>query len=625
MTRIEAVNDFVIKFANVNGSGSASANELFAKAILRMGVPVSPRNIFPSNIQGLPTWYEVRVSEKGYLGRRGGIDMMVAMNPQTWDADVAELEPGGYLFYDSTRALPPSKFRADINVIGMPLTDICNAVYTDPRQRQLFKNIVYVGALSVLLEIDPDVIEKLFGEQYKGKEKLLASNVQALHLGRDFAREHLRAPLGIRVRRSDNVGDRIFVDGNSAAALGCVYGGATVAAWYPITPSSSVAEAFQRYCAKFRVDASTGQNKYAIVQAEDEIASIGMVVGAGWNGARAFTATSGPGVSLMTEFIGLAYFAEIPVTIIDVQRGGPSTGMPTRTQQADILSCAYASHGDTKHVLLFPQDPHECFEHAACALDLADRLQTPVFVMTDLDIGMNQRLCQPFEWDDARAYDRGKVMSAEELEAGKDFGRYKDVDGDGIPWRTLPGTHPTKGSYFTRGTTRDAYARYSERGPDYVYNVERLLKKFATAATLVPQPVLRQAARKTRLGVIYFGSTSPAMHEALDVLTASSISLDALRLRAFPFPQSVAQFIAEHDEVFVVEQNRDAQMRSLLVNEFDADPGKLVRVLHFDGTPITARFITQAITEHVHAKAVSGAVPSRAGAGVGTASQELQK
>ncbi|MBC7599764.1 MAG: 2-oxoacid:acceptor oxidoreductase subunit alpha [Polaromonas sp.] len=605
MKRIEAVNDFVIKFANVNGSGSASANELFAKAILRMGVPVSPRNIFPSNIQGLPTWYEARVCDKGYQGRRGGIDMMVAMNPQTWDADLAELEPGGYLFYDSTRPLPPSKFRDDIHVIGMPLTEICNAVYSDPRQRQLFKNIVYVGALSVLLEIEPAVLEKLFSEQYKGKEKLLASNVQALHLGRDFAKEHLQAPLGIRVQRSNQVGDRIFVDGNSAAALGCVYGGATVAAWYPITPSSSVAEAFQLYCAKYRVDTETGRHNYAIVQAEDELASIGMVVGAGWNGARAFTATSGPGVSLMTEFLGLAYFAEIPVTIINVQRGGPSTGMPTRTQQADLISCAYASHGDTKHVLLLPEDPHECFEHAAAALDLADRLQTPVFVMSDLDIGMNQRLCQPFSWDDSRSYDRGKVMSAEELEAGKDFGRYKDVDGDGIPWRTLPGTHPTKGSYFTRGTTRNAYAQYSERGPDYIYNVERLLKKFATAATLVPQPVLRPAAQKTRLGVIYFGSTSPAMNEALDVLTQAGIHLDALRLRAFPFPSSVVQFLAEHDEVFVVEQNRDGQMRSLLVNELDVNPARLVRVLHFDGTPITARFITQAITAHVQLEAMS--------------------
>jgi 2-oxoglutarate ferredoxin oxidoreductase subunit alpha len=609
VAQIEGINDFVIKFANVNGSGSASANELFAKAILRMGVPVSPRNIFPSNIQGLPTWYEVRVTEAGHLGRRGGTDMMVAMNPQTWDADLAELEPGGYLFYDSTRPLPPSKFRTDIRVIGMPLTEICNAVYQDPRQRQLFKNIVYVGALAILLGIEPEVVEKLFGEQYKGKEKLLASNVQALHLGCDFARENLREPLGIKVRRADRVGHRIFVDGNSAAALGCVYGGATVAAWYPITPSSSVAEAFQKYCTKFRVDPATGQHRFAIVQAEDELASIGMVVGAGWNGARAFTPTSGPGISLMTEFIGLAYFAEIPVTLINVQRGGPSTGMPTRTQQADILSCAYASHGDTKHVLLFPEDPHECFEHAAAALDLADRLQTPVFLMTDLDIGMNQRLCEPFAWDDAKAYDRGKVMTAEELEAGRDFGRYKDVDGDGIPWRTLPGTHPSKGSYFTRGTTRDAYARYSERGPDYIYNVERLLKKFATAATMVPQPVLRPAAEKTDLGVIYFGSTSPSMHEALDALEEEGIHLDAMRLRAFPFPESVAQFLADHRQVFVVEQNRDAQMRSLLVNELEFDPARLVRVLHFDGTPITARFIGQAIAAHVRKTAALVATP----------------
>jgi 2-oxoglutarate ferredoxin oxidoreductase subunit alpha len=595
MKRIEAINDFVIKFANVNGSGSASANELFAKAILRMGVPVSPRNIFPSNIQGLPTWYEARVCEQGYLGRRGGVDMMVAMNPQTWDADVAEIEPGGYLFYDSTRPVPASKFRSDIHVIGVPLTDISNTAYTDPRQRQLFKNIIYVGALSVLLDVDAAVFEKLFAEQYRGKEMLLASNVRALHLGRDYVTQYLDAPLGIRVRRADRVGDQIFTDGNSAAALGCVYGGATVAAWYPITPSSSVPEAFQKYCDKYRVDAASGQNRFAIVQAEDELASIGMVIGAGWNGARAFTATSGPGVSLMTEFIGLAYFAEIPVTIINVQRGGPSTGMPTRTQQSDLLACAYASHGDTKHVMLLPEDPHECFEFAAAALDLADRLQTPVFFMTDLDIGMNQRLCKPFVWDDQRDYDRGKVMTAAELEAGKDFGRYKDVDGDGIPWRTLPGTHPSKGSFFTRGTTRDPYARYSERGPDYIYNMERLLRKFATAADLVPQPVLRAAARPTPIGVLHFGSTSPAMNEALDQLGAEGIDLDALRLRAFPFPASVKDFIGAHSAVFVVEQNRDAQMHSLLVNELSIDPARLVKVLHYDGTPITARFIARFI------------------------------
>ena len=595
MNQISAINDFVVKFANVNGSGSASANELFARSILRMGVPVSPRNIFPSNIQGLPTWYEVRVTEKGYLGRRGGVDMMVAMNPQTWDADVAEIEPGGYLFYDSTRPIPESKFRPDVHRIGMPLTEISNAAYGDPRQRQLFKNIIYVGALSVLLDVDADVFERLFSEQYKGKERLLDSNVRALHLGRDFAKEHLDGPLGIRVRKSDMVGDQIFTDGNSAAALGCIYGGATVAAWYPITPSSSVPEAFQKYCDKYRIDPATGQHRYAIVQAEDELASIGMVVGAGWNGARAFTATSGPGISLMTEFIGLAYFAEIPVTIINVQRGGPSTGMPTRTQQSDLLACAYASHGDTKHVMLLPEDPHECFEFAAAALDLADRLQTPVFFMTDLDIGMNQRLCKPFVWDDQRDYDRGKVMTAAELEAGKDFGRYKDVDGDGIPWRTLPGTHPSKGSFFTRGTTRDPYARYSERGPDYIYNMERLLRKFATAADLVPQPVLRAAARPTPIGVLHFGSTSPAMNEALDQLGAEGIDLDALRLRAFPFPASVKDFIGAHSAVFVVEQNRDAQMHSLLVNELSIDPARLVKVLHYDGTPITARFIARFI------------------------------
>lgn len=595
MKRIEAINDFVIKFANINGSGSASANELFSRAVMRMGVPVSPRNIFPSNIQGMPTWYEARVCEKGYHGRRGGVDMMVAMNPQTWAADIAEIEPGGYLFYDSTRPIPASMFRDDVHTMGVPLTEITNNAYTDPRQRQLFKNIIYVGALSMLLDVDADVFEKLFSEQFKGKERLLDSNIKALHMGRDYVKQHLQYPLGIRVRRSDKVGNQIFTDGNSAAALGCVYGGATVAAWYPITPSSSVPEAFQKYCDKFRVDEATGQHKYAIVQAEDELASIGMAIGAGWNGARAFTATSGAGISLMTEFIGLAYFAEIPVTLINVQRGGPSTGMPTRTQQSDLLSCAYASHGDTKHVLLFPQDPYECFTHAATALDLADRLQTPVFVMSDLDIGMNQRLCKPFDWDDSKEYDRGKVMTAAELEAGKDFGRYNDVDDDGIPWRTYPGTHPKRGSYFTRGTSKDAYARYSERGPDYIYNMERLLKKFKTAANLVPQPIERNAKEKTPLGAIYFGSTTPAMREALDVLEADGVHVDALRLQAFPFPQSVLDFINSHERVFVVEQNRDAQMRTMLINELEVDPAKLVRVLHYDGTPITARFIVAAI------------------------------
>ncbi len=601
MKRIEAVNDFVVKFANVNGSGSASANELFAKSFLRMGIPVSPRNIFPSNIQGLPTWYEVRVTEAGHLGRRGGVDLMVAMNPQTWAQDVKEIEPGGYLFYDNTKTLPPSKFRDDIHVIGMPLTEICNLNYSDPRERQLFKNIIYVGALAGMMGIEPGVIAELIGEQYKGKEKLLKPNLNAFQMGLEHARSHLKDSLDLKVKRSNNVGDRIFIEGNAAAALGCVYGGATVCAWYPITPSSSLAEAFQKYCSKLRVDKETGKNKFAIIQAEDEIASIGIVTGAGWNGARAFTATSGPGISLMSEFVGLCYFAEIPAVIIDVQRGGPSTGMPTRTQQSDVVKCAYLSHGDTKHVLLFPEDPKECFEFAAQSLDLAERLQTPVFLMTDLDIGMNQRLCDPLVWNDQNSYDRGKVMTAQMLDAGKDFGRYLDVDGDGIPFRTYPGTHATKGSYFTRGTSRNPYAVYSERGEDYQYNMERLLKKFDFAKTLVPKPVLTPSKEPARFGVIYYGSTSPSMHEALEALSANNIYINALRIRSFPFQDEINDFVRSHSKVFVVEQNRDAQLRTLLVNDAGIDPASLISILHYDGTPITARFITKEISEIVSA------------------------
>jgi 2-oxoglutarate ferredoxin oxidoreductase subunit alpha len=596
---IEAVNDFVVKFANINGSGSASANTLFAKAIMRMGVPVSPRNIFPSNIQGLPTWYEVRVSARGYVGRRGGVDLMVAMNPQTWDRDVAEIEPGGYLFYDSTKPLPRAKFRDDITVIGIPLTAICNDAYTDARQRQLFKNIIYVGALSALLDIDADEVAELIGEQYKGKEALLKPNVHALQMGRDYARANLKCPIGLRVKRADAVGKKVFIEGNNATALGCLYGGATVAAWYPITPSSSVAEAFARHCKRFRQDPDTGKARYAIVQAEDELASIGMVIGAGWNGARAFTCTSGPGISLMQEFIGLAYFAEIPAVIVDVQRGGPSTGMPTRTQQSDVLICAYASHGDTKHPLLFPEDPKEAFEMSAQAFDLADRLQTPVFVLTDLDIGMNEHLCEPLAWDDAKRYDRGKVTTREELEAGKEFGRYLDVDGDGIPYRTYPGTHPTRGAFFTRGTTKDRYARYSEAGPDYVDNMQRLLRKFETAKSLVPKPELTAAQFPARFGAIYYGSTSFAMEEALHSLAAQGIYVNALRIRAFPFQDEIAEFVASHNKVFVVEQNRDAQLKTLLVNDAGVNPASLVPILHYDGTPITARFIADAVAAQV--------------------------
>jgi 2-oxoglutarate ferredoxin oxidoreductase subunit alpha len=601
MKRIEAVNDFVVKFANVNGSGSASANELFAKSFLRMGVPVSPRNIFPSNIQGLPTWYEVRVTEKGWLGRRGGVDLMVAMNPQTWNQDLKEIEPGGYLFYDNTKPLPASKFRDDINVIGMPLTEICNQNFTDARERQLFKNIVYVGALSALMDIEPGVIAELIGEQYRGKEKLLKPNLNAFQMGHNYASEKLKGTLGLKAKRAYAVGDRIFMEGNAAAALGCVYGGATVCAWYPITPSSSLAEAFQRYCSKLRVEKDSGKNKFAIIQAEDELASIGIVTGAGWNGARAFTATSGPGISLMSEFIGLAYFAEIPAVVIDVQRGGPSTGMPTRTQQSDVMKCAYLSHGDTKHVLLFPEDPYECFEFAALSLDLAERLQTPVFLMTDLDIGMNQRLCKPLRWDDSRKYDRGKVMTADMLDAGKEFGRYLDVDGDGIPFRTYPGSHATKGAYFTRGTSKNAYAVYSEAGPDYAYNMQRLQKKHDFAKTLVPMPVLTPAKAPARFGCIFYGSTSPSMQEALEALADKGIFVNALRVRAFPFQDEIYDFVQSHSKVFVVEQNRDSQLKTLLVNEAGINPASLISILHYDGNPITARFITGEISQIVSA------------------------
>ena len=594
---LASVNDFVVKFANVNGSGSASANGLFARAILRMGVPVAARNIFPSNIQGLPTWYEVRIAEAGWRGRRGGVDLLVAMNPQTWDKDVAELEPGGYLFHDSTKPLPRSKFRDDVTVLGVPITAICNAEYSDPRQRQLFKNIVYLGALGALLDIDAAEIERLFAEQYRGKEALLESNRKALALGLDYARANLRCPIGLTVARRDAVGDRIFIDGNSAAALGAVYGGATVAAWYPITPSSSLAESFSTWCRKFRTDAVTGEHRYAIVQAEDELASIGMVIGASWNGARAFTATSGPGISLMQEFLGLAYFAEIPAVIFDVQRGSPSTGMPTRTQQADLVSCAYASHGDTKHVLLLPEDPGECFEFGALAFDLADRLQTPVFVMLDLDIGMQDWLTEPLAWDDARRIDRGKVMSAADLDSGRDFGRYLDVEGDGIAYRTYPGTHPSKGGYFTRGTTKDRYARYTEEGPAYVDNMQRLLRKLETAKTLLPEPVITSAAQPTTAGVVWFGSTGAAMAEALAELERQGIHLDRMRIRGFPFDDAVEGFVSSHEHLFVVEQNRDAQLKLLLVNECAIDPAKLTSILHYDGTPITERFITREIGE----------------------------
>ncbi|MBA3581795.1 MAG: 2-oxoacid:acceptor oxidoreductase subunit alpha [Gammaproteobacteria bacterium] len=599
MHKIKALNDFVIKFANINGTGSASANSMFAKAIFRMGIPVSPRNIFPSNIQGLPTWYEVRISEKGYLGRRGGIDVMVCMNPQSMAKDVAEVEAGGYFVYDSSKPLDIQYIRKDIHYIGIPFTQICLREYSDPRQRQLFKNIIYVGSLAALLDIEFKVLQDLVSEQFKGKEKLIAPNIHAMELGYRHAQENFECPLPVRLKRCDNVGNQILIDGNTAAGLGAIYGGATVAAWYPITPSTSVVDAFEKYTRRLRIDPGTGKKNYAIVQAEDELSAMGMVIGAMWNGARAFTATSGPGVSLMTEFLGLAYFAEIPVVLINVQRAGPSTGMPTRTQQADVLAAAYASHGDTKQVLLFPSNAKDCFDMTAQAFDLAERLQTPVILMTDLDLGMNDTLSPPFEWDDSRTYDRGKVLNAEQLDKIEKFGRYLDVDGDGICYRTYPGTHPSKGAFFTRGTSRDEYAVYTEDGAAYLRNVERLLKKWETAKDHVPAPELYAERNPgTADGVLFYGTSASSTLEALDILAGEGIELDAIRVRAFPFNQDVQKFIDAHQRVFVIEQNRDAQLRSLLLIENNADPQKLISLLHIDGTPIMARSIAAQLRKY---------------------------
>lgn len=599
MIHARRVNDMVIRFANVNGTGSASANELFARAIFRMGIPISSKNIFPSNIQGLPTWFEIRVNDKGYVGRREAIDLIVGVNPQTYARDVASIRPGGYFVYDNTKRLHPDLIREDIRYIGIPMMKLCMDNYEVPRHQQLFKNIVYVGALSVLLNVDLEVVRQLIREMFSKNEKLVPPNFKALELGATYARNNFEYPLDIHVERREATGDQIMIDGNTATALGAIYAGATVAAWYPITPSTSVVNAFEKYCKKLRTDPATGKKRYAIVQAEDELAAIGMVIGANWNGARAFTSTSGAGVSLMTEFLGLAYFAEIPLVLVNVQRGGPSTGMPTRTQQSDILLCAYASHGDTKHVLLFPSSPAEAFELTATAFDLAERLQTPVIVMSDLDLGMNQHLSPPLTWDDARVYDRGKVLSREDLEEMKEFGRYLDVDGDGICYRTLPGTHPTKGAFFTRGTSRDEYARYTEDGPAYVRNVNRLQKKWETAKQLVPEPKLFQSANRSRCGLVWFGTTGYAALEAMDLLESEGVYLDVMQIRAFPFNDTVARFFATHQEVFVVEQNRDGQFRSLLINELNLAPQQVLSVLHYDGMPIPADTIVAQVKDHL--------------------------
>lgn len=600
------INDLVIRFANVNGTGSASANTLFARAVFRMGVPVSAKNIFPSNIQGLPTWYEVRVSEKGYLGRREGIDILVAVNPQSLARDIASVRPGGWLIHDDSKPLAPEFHREDIRFMGIPMIRMAMELFPEPRTQLLMKNVIYVGALSALLDIDPEVLRALIRDQFGEKEKLIAMNDRALDMGRQYARDHFETPLPLRLERRDRTAGHIMIDGNTATALGALYAGATVAAWYPITPSTSVMDAFTAYCEEYRKDPVTGKKRFAIVQAEDELASIGVVIGAGWNGARAFTATSGPGVSLMSEFLGLAYFAEIPAVLVNVQRGGPSTGMPTRTQQADLLSSAYASHGDTRHVLLFPADPQECFSLTARAFDLAERLQTPVMVLTDLDLGMNDHVCPELAWEQGCRYDRGKVLTAEELDQAREWGRYLDVDGDGIPYRTLPGTHPQKGAFFTRGTSKDEYARYTEDAEAYRRNMDRLLRKWATAATLVPAPKYLSSGKEAVAGMLFFGTSDHAAREARELLEAEGFPVDGLRILAFPFHQDIKDFLDRHDIVFVVEQNRDAQLRTMLIQELDTPNHKLVSVLHYDGMPITADTIHGQIRHHLeHAMATS--------------------
>jgi 2-oxoglutarate/2-oxoacid ferredoxin oxidoreductase subunit alpha len=589
------INDFVIRFANVNGTGSASANALFTKAIFRMGIPVTPKNIFPSNIQGLPTWYEVRVSEKGYLGRREGVDFVVCVNPQSMLKDVASVKSGGYFLYDSSKPLHSQYIRDDINYLGIPLMTLANNAFTDARQRQLFKNIIYIGALIALFDIEFEVLEGLLGDQFKGKERLIEPNIKALKMGVDYVKENFEYPLDIRVERRDLIGEKILIGGNTACGLGAVYGGATVAAWYPITPSTSVVDYFTKYAEKLRIDKETGKKNFAIVQAEDELAAIGMVIGANWNGARSFTATSGPGVSLMNEFLGLAYFAEIPTVLIDVQRTGPSTGMPTRTQQSDILEAAYAAHGDTKHVLLFPASPKECFEMTADSFDLAERLQTPIILMTDLDLGMNDHISAPLTWDDSRQYDRGKVLSAEQLDEIERYGRYLDSDGDGIPYRTIPATHPTKGANVTRGSSRDEYAVYTEDSAAYQRNMDRLVKKFETAKEIVPQPEFYQEKNVSENGVIFFGTSTYAAEEAVELLNNEGITLDAMRPKAFPFGKAFEDFVAAHKKVFVIEQNRDAQFKSLMMIELGINADKLISVLNYDGMPITADNILKQI------------------------------
>jgi 2-oxoglutarate ferredoxin oxidoreductase subunit alpha len=587
------VNDFSIKIATVNGTGSASANTLLMKSIFRSGIPVMGKNYFPSNIQGLPTWYEIRITREGYVARSGQIDLMVAMNAETYARDVKEIAPGGYLVYDSTWPRPALLKREDITVIGVPLARLCNENFNGVRTRILMKNICYAGVLAALLDLDLARIRELLAETYAKKPQLVDSNMKAIQLGYDYARENFACPLPLHVEKMARTAGHIMIDGNTAAALGCLFAGATVAAWYPITPSTSLMDAFKMFGDRMRVDPATGRRNFAFIQAEDELAAIGMVIGAMWNGARAFTATSGPGISLMNEFLGLAYYAEVPAVVFDIQRVGPSTGMPTRTQQGDLLLCAYASHGDTRHVCLYPANPEECFYMAVQAFDLAERLQTPVMVMSDLDIGMNDWMCPDLQWDDSYRPDRGKVLSQEEVLKLEKFYRFIDKDGDGITPRTFPGVHP-KAAYFARGSGHNQFGAYTEDATDYQVVLDRLVKKWATAKKLVPRALI-DATAGSRVGIVSLGSCDGAIREARDALRARGVGVDYMRVRAFPFSEDVDKFLAAHELLFVVEQNRDAQLRSLLTLESAVDKSKLRSLLHYNGLPISSAFIVEGV------------------------------
>ena len=591
------VNDFAFKIGTVNGTGSASANGLLMQTIFRMGIPISGKNVFPSNIQGLPTWYEIRVNAKGYTARTPVFDLLVAMNPATYAQDVAEVRSGGWLLHDSSWPMDESLVRQDVTYLGIPIGTLCVENFAGARERILMKNIVYAGALAALFQMDLDVIEGMLTETFSKKQALLDSNFKAIRLGYDYARSHWDCPLPIRLQAMDATDGHIIIDGNTAAGLGCVYAGATVAAWYPITPSTSLMDGFARFCKKFRTDPETGVRRYAIVQAEDELSAAGVVIGANWAGARAFTPTSGPGISLMSEFIGLAYYAEIPSVFFNVQRTGPSTGMPTRTQQGDLMLCAYASHGDTKHICIYPGNPSESFEMAVTAFDLAERFQTPVFVVQDLDIGMNDWVIPNLEWDDTYRPDRGKVLNAEELETAEQFYRYLDVDGDGIPYRTLPGEHP-KGAYFTRGSGHDKYGRYTEDSEAYREVVDRLLTKVDRAGAAVPAPVTDLQAGAT-YGLLTIGGCDAATREALDQLREAGVAADFMRVRGFPFDSAVQDFLMAHEVNFVIEQNRDGQLRSMLLLETDVPRDRLTSVLQYGGIPLSAQHVIEGIRPHL--------------------------